>query len=562
MFIAHGEWLRKYAPWILAGVLLLLLPGFILLFSPTASVKQQRSQLPTIGGKAVNFAEFQNARTAVLTDIILSKGRQPAHTAQLDDDINMAATQRLILMRKARELDVRVSDEDLVRQIQRLPILLNDQKQFDPDRYQRYMAYLNNLGISETQFENAMHGELVLSRLRALVGTAAKVTPTELQLSYAPRHERTTIDYVEFNADDRKDPFDIKDDEARAFYTQNQEKFRKPALIKVRYVYFTISDAKKSIKLGDDEIAEYYERNKEKYLDATKKTKPLADVKDEVKQDLLDLRADRLAGDRATGFSVKLVHEPGAPRPDFAKIAADSGLTSQETDFFDLRGPVKGIDAGQQFNQALFVLGPDAPFSDPIKGEDGYYMLEYLADKPSEIPPFEQVKEQVIDRVRRQRAYEAVVKQGQELDTKVKNAVAAGKSFPDACASLDLKAKAFGPFALAEETTNFPYASRMKEVALGLPTNAVSDFLQTPTGGLFFHVKQRIPPSPEDFEKNKHQLEAQLLEENREALFQDWANSVMRAEQVDYKRKARPPQPEPAVEGTESAPASQPAPAS
>ena len=104
MFIAHGEWLRKYAPWILAGVLLLLLPGFVLLFSPTASVKAQRSQLPTIGGKPVNFAEFQNARNAVMTDIILSKGRQPPHTAQLDDDLNMAATQRLVLMRKAKKV--------------------------------------------------------------------------------------------------------------------------------------------------------------------------------------------------------------------------------------------------------------------------------------------------------------------------------------------------------------------------------------------------------------------------------------------------------------------------
>ena len=562
MFIAHGEWLRKYAPWILAGVLLLLLPGFVLLFSPTASVKAQRSQLPTIGGKPVNFAEFQNARNAVMTDIILCKGRQPPHTAQLDDDLNMAATQRLVLMRKARELDVRVSDDDLIRQIRGFPILLNDQKQFDPDRYQRYMAYLNNLGISETQFENAVRGELMLSRLRALVGMAAKVTPTELQLAYAPRHERTTIDYVEFNAADRKDPFDIKDDEARAFYTQNQEKFRKPAMIKIRYAYFTISDAKKSIKLGDDEIAEFYDRNKEKYLDATKQPKPLAEVKDEVKQDLLDLRADRLAGDRATGFSVKLVHEPGAARPDFAKIATDSGLTPQETDFFDLRGSVKGINAGQKFNQALFALGPDAPFSDPIKGEDGYYMLEYLADKPSEIPPFEQVKEQVIDRMRRQRAYEAVVKQGRELNTKVKDAVAAGKSFTAACASLDLKAKTFGPFALAEETTNFPDASRIKEVALGMPTNAVSDFMVTPTGGLFFHVKERTPPSPEDFEKNKNQLAAQLLEANREALFQDWANSVLRAEQVDYKRNARPPQPEPPVEEPEPAPASQPTPPS
>ena len=116
-----------------------------------------------------------------------------------------------------------------------------------------------------------------------------------------PLREQAIIDYVEFNAADRKEPFDVKDDDAKAFYEQNQEKFRKPALVKVRYVYFTIPDARKSVTLGDDEITEYYDRNKDKYLDAEKKPKPLADVKDEVKKDLLDLRADRLAGDRATG---------------------------------------------------------------------------------------------------------------------------------------------------------------------------------------------------------------------------------------------------------------------
>src|SRR5580704_5619605 len=93
MFIAHGEWLRKYAPWILAGVLLLLLPGFVLLFSPTAAVKQQRSQLRTLNGRPVNLAEYQTGRAAVMTDLILTKGRQPARTAQLDDEINVRTVQ-------------------------------------------------------------------------------------------------------------------------------------------------------------------------------------------------------------------------------------------------------------------------------------------------------------------------------------------------------------------------------------------------------------------------------------------------------------------------------------
>jgi peptidyl-prolyl cis-trans isomerase D len=560
MFIAHGERVRKYMPWILAGVLVLMLPGFLIMFGPSGSVKQQSSQLPTIGGKPVNFAEFQTVRNTVIDGIILSGGHRPSVTPRVEDEINIQTIQRIVLLRKAGELGIRINDEELVREIRAQPILLNEQKQFDPDRYQRYMIYLNNLGVSETQFEETVREEIVLSRLRALIATAAKVTPTAVQFAYTPLREQAIIDYVEFDAADHKEPFDVKDDEAKAFYEQNREKFRKPALVKVRYVYFTIPDARKSVILADDEIAEYYDRNKDKYLDEEKKPKLLADVKDEVKQDLLDLRADRLAGDRATGFSVKLVHEPGAARPDFAKIAAESGLTPKEADFFDVRSAVSGVDAGQQFNLAAFSLSPEVPFSDPVHGTNGYYVLEYLASKPSEIPTLEEVKAQVVDLMKRQLAFNATVKQGQELDTKVKTAVAAGKSFTDACAALGFKVKTSEPFTHDAETPNLPSERRVKEMVLGMATNAVSDFVVTPNGGLFFHLKQRLRPKPEDSEKEKKQLEAQLLERNREALFQDWASSVIRAEQVDYKLKARPVEPTPPAEETE--PAGQPVPSS
>jgi len=560
MFIAHGQFLQKYAHWILAGVLVLLVPGFVMLFSPSANVKQQRAQLPTIDDKPVNFAEFQTERTTAMAEVTLNRGRQPALTTKLDNELKVRAVQRLILLRKASELGIRVTDDEVIGQIRSLSLLQNEQRQFDLDRYQRYMIYLNNLGISESQYEQVIREQLMLAQLRALVGSAMKVTPTELQLAYAPSHEETTIDYVEFNADQHKEPIDVKDDEARAFYAQNREKFRKPAMVKVRYVYFAIPDARKSVTVGDDELAEYYDRNKAKYVDDAKKPKPLADVKDEVKNDLLDLRAERAAGDRATGFSVKLVHEPGTPSPDFTKIAADSGVTPKETDFFDLHGVVSGIGTNQQFNQAAFTLGSDMPFSDPVRGKDGYYVLEYVASQPSEVPPFEQVQDKVIDVIKRQHAYEATVKQGRELDTKVKAAVAAGKTFPDVCASLGLKRKSFGPFTMLEETTNFPFASRVKEMVLGMPTNAVSDFIPTPTGGLFFQLQQRTSPKPDDFEKDKQQMEAQLLEQNRDALFQDWANSVVRDEHVDYKIKTPTPQQEQPTEEPEPAP--QPAPAS
>ena len=279
----------------------------------------------------------------------MSKGRQPVRTVAFEDDLNIEAVQHLLLLRKAKELGIRVTDDEVVQQIRALPIMLNEQKQFDPGNYQRYTILLNNLDISEAMFEEVIREEIILGQLRSLISSAAEIPPAELRLSYNMLQEQTTIDYAELNAADHKDVSDVTDEDARSYYGLNQEKFRTPAMVKVRYVYFTISDAKKSVTLGDDDISEYYERNKGKYVDASGQPKPLADVKGELKQDLLDLRAERLAGDRATALTVKLVPQTGGATPDFTKIATDAGLTIKETDFFDLRSPVKGVDAGPVF---------------------------------------------------------------------------------------------------------------------------------------------------------------------------------------------------------------------
>src|SRR5882724_7126150 len=215
MFIAHGDRIRKYMPWILGGVLLLLVPSFVVMFSPSASLKQQRSELPTINGKPVNLGDFQNAKNVVTTEIVFSSGRQPPRSLEFEDQLNIEAVQRLILLRKAREFGISAGDDEVVQQVHMLPVFLNEHKQFDPDRYQRYVNFLNNLGISEAQLAETIRERIMMARLRALIATAVKVTPVELKLAYTPLHEQTVVDYVEFNAADQKQNFDIKDGEAR-----------------------------------------------------------------------------------------------------------------------------------------------------------------------------------------------------------------------------------------------------------------------------------------------------------------------------------------------------------
>jgi len=563
MFIAHGEKVRKNARWIMAGILLLLIPGFIALFTTTGSSSARReTNLPTVHGKPVNAAEYQQARNAFVAQYIINTGNELPHTQEFQDRVTQEAVMRMLLLRKARELGIRVTDNEVVQQIRSQ--FLNPAKQFDPDRYQRFLIFLNTRGVSQSQFEDVMHEELILAQLQALVAAAVKVTPQELKLSYGPLHEKLSIDLVEFNAASNAAPVTVADDEAKALFEKNKRAYRTPKEVKVRHAYFSTAEAKKSVQIADTDIADFYERNKTKYAGTNSVPEPLDAVKDKVRADLLQLRADRQAQDRATELTVKLVQEPGAAKPDFVKLCSAFGITPQETEFFALNSTAPGVQAGPQFNQAAFALTPDVPFSDPVPGEDGYYVLEYLAEKPSEIPPFEQVKEKVIDELKREKTYQATVKQGRDALAQVKKLIADGKTFDQACAELKLKIESPATFTLSDETFDLPAGNQIQQTTLGMTTNTVSEFIPTEQGGLFFRLKDRTPAEPAEFENAKAEFAQEVLQRDRQAMFSSWVSALARSEQVDFGLlRSRQQQPEPveAPEAEPAPPASSPAPA-
>ncbi len=558
MFIAHGEWVRKHSRWILGGILLLLIPGFVALFTTTGGSARMQADLPTMHGKPVAAAQYEKARSAVVAQYIIRTGQTPQRTAEFEDAVKQQAVVRMIMLQKAKELGVRVADDQRDQAILSQPLFRTEAGQFDRGRYSRFLIFLNNYGINESRFMEIMGEELALSQLEGQIATAAKVTPDEVNLVYTPMHEKLSVDVVEFDTTDYKEPVTVTDEEAKTYYEQHQESFRRPAQVKIRYARFTLSDAKKSIKLTDEEIAEFYDRNKMKYADTNNVAKPLESVHGEVEQELLTLRADRAAADRATELTVKLVGEPGQPKPDFMKVCGEFGVEPQETGFFSASDKLPGIEAGPEFYRAAFGLSPDVPISDPVAGKDAYYVLEYVDGRPTEIPPFDEVKQQAIDLVKQMRIYDATVKSGRAALAKVKEATTAGKSFADACAALNLKIQTPATFTLGDEKPTVPGGGRVQEAVLTMATNTVSEFVQTSTGGLFVYLKDRQPPDREEFDKNVPKYTQQLLQRNRQALVQDWVMSLVRQEQVNFGRMHPRSQPVESEEAPSPAPAPTP----
>ena len=92
---------------------------------------------------------------------------------------------------------------------------------------------------------------------------------------------------------------------------------------------------------------------------------------------------------------------------------------------------------------------------------------------------------------------------------------------------------------MAQEKLDLPAATSIQQVVLGLPVNATSDLIRTMTGGVVVHLRDRQAADLAEFEKNKAQFTQQVLQRNRQALFNAWLQDVVRTEQVDFKIKPR-----------------------
>ena len=429
------------------------------------------------------------------------------------------------------------------------------------------MIMLNNRGIGEARFLEIMRENFIIGQLQDWVGASAKVTPQQVQLQYAPLHEKNTIELAQVEMSDNKDAITVTDADAEAYFNSHKDTFRKPALVKIRYAFFSNTDFQKKAAVPDADVEAYYDENRFRFPEAVLVTtnitgsvtnlvtginsNALVTVKTNIRELLTGQQARRLAGEAAQTLAIKLVPEPNAPLPDFSKLATAAGAAVKETDFFSQNDTVPGVD-GRDFYSTAFWLArrPDPPFSDAVESPEGCYVLQYLDGKPARIPAFTEVKQEVTDRLKNDRRYEATLKQGKEALDKVRQLVAGGQSFSNACAQLNLKTETYGPFTASDPQFPAPASGRIQQAVLSMTVNSLSEFITTATGGVFFQLKDRQPPDAAAFEADRVQITQQLIGRARNAAFQSWVQNLLRDEQVNFgKPRARPtPTPEPEEE--------------
>ena len=222
-----------------------------------------------------------------------------------------------------------------------------------------------------------------------------------------------------------------------------------------------------------------------------------AEAKEKIRALALNEAALTAARKQALAFAAELFNQTPVTSDTLVTFARQKDLTALVSPPFNREEPPTGFDVRADFLRAAFALSADEPYSQPLVGNDGVYVISLNKKLPSEIPTFESIRDRVTQDYRFREAIMKARQAGLSFYTAATNALAAGKAFAGVCGEANVRPVLPPPFSISSRTiggiegrVNLP---QFKQAAFSTPSGQVSNFVPTGDGGFIVFVQAKLP---------------------------------------------------------------------
>ena len=237
-------------------------------------------------------------------------------------------------------------------------------------------------------------------------------------------------------------------------------------------------------------------------------TKPLANVKSSIEQIL----EQQKSGQAQQQFASQLADE--AKKNGIDKAAAAHGLHLVTTDYIAKDGVIGGLsDSSSLLTQAFSSAKNSAPAT--ASTGDGYAVFQVLDIKPAHAPDFAEYKSHILDDYRSEKAPALVQEELRKLDDRAKVL----NDLHKAAAEAKIPIKSSDLVGQDGQVPNIGSMAGPPSVAFTMARGSISGPISTTDGGAVLTVTDKQEPSAEEIAKNFNQTREQLLNEQRNQMF-------------------------------------------
>ena len=244
--------------------------------------------IATIDKKIISDAEFRNEYGKLLDRAQLSLGAKLTPEILKKMDLKRQAyndlLNRQIIIAKAEDLKIQVSDEELRNMLMSVPALQTNGV-FDERKYQQILRYNK---LSAEDFEALQKAELIANKIETIVCEGIKISDQEIYDLYVLQNQKINVNFVQISGKNIKKEITPTQTELEDYLKRNSNLFRIAEQMKFKYIFFAGDSF--SPDISDSDIRSYYGSYKDKYKTKDGKQLPLADLKSTIVKELKKTR--------------------------------------------------------------------------------------------------------------------------------------------------------------------------------------------------------------------------------------------------------------------------------
>lgn len=497
--------LRRHQKWVFAGIIAIVIPSFVVFFTPDASLRGGggKANFGTINGRSISQEEFAQAYHEAEMRYLFSYGTWPGRedANRSGFDLERETRNRVLLLDLIKENKIHVSNEAAAGWIANA-FRDRREKVFRLDSYNQFVKKtLLEKGIHERDFERFASHEVAIQQLVSIYGLNGRlVTPQEAESLFRHEHDEFQTDAAVFSATNYLSSVPVNPAALSQFYSNRLASYRIPDRVQVSYIKFDVTN---QLADADQQLAKqtnltqlinglYLQQGENYFTGPDGKPLPETEAKVKIKEQLRHEFALQAARKKAGAFAVELFKQAPQKEANLALMASNQYPVVITEPFSEFEGP-KGLLVMENFTRAAFNLTPEEPFAPPVNGEDGVFIMALHKKIPAEFPSFESVKVKVTEDYRRSQALSIAHMEGQKFYETATNGLAQGKSFADICKDAKVTPITLPNFSLStrslatlDERLDL---SSLKMQAVKLQPGKIGAFTISRDGGFVLHMR-------------------------------------------------------------------------
>jgi len=504
--------MRDYATsWMIKIILGAIVVVFV--FWGVGSFRNRKANIiASVNGDAITLEEYRSSYNTLLEQMRQRFGNSLNEDLlkmlQVDQQALNQLIEKRLMMQEAARLKFRVTDEEVIRSIQRIPAFQTNGN-FDS---RLYTTILNFNRMTPEIFEAVQKESLLMQKLRTYLFNGFRVSENELREYHNWKNAAVSVEYVLFDPQTYAD-IELTQEAIETYFSDNKDSYKTDPLRRAQYLFFDPRNYEAEIQISDDVIQSYYGEHKSDY--ASPKTVEARHILFKLETGADD---QTVAAAKARAEAVLDLIRKGA---DFAEMAKKHSEGPSKTNGGHL-GTFRKEDMVAPFSEKAFSMQA-GEVSEPVQTQFGWHLIKVEKVNPAS----EQTLDEAADAIRKSLTGEEAKVLAYDKAEAFYESTLEGDDIARVAAELGLTVETTEPFSTRGPDKGIANRRGFAEAAFALTENQISDIVDLKNGYYILQVIETIPSKIPDLATVKKSVEADLLKEMQATLAEEDANDFL-----------------------------------